>query len=45
MLAEEERLPRIEDVTLGRAKLISDKNRYIIALAIEKRYLKKRVGK
>jgi len=29
MFAEEERLPRIEDATLGRTKLISDKNRYI----------------
>jgi len=37
MLAEEGRLPKIGDGTLGRAKLISDKNRYIIALTIEKR--------
>jgi len=37
MLAEEERLPKIKDAVLGRAKLISDKNRYIIALIIEQR--------
>jgi len=37
MLAEEKRLPKIKDGTLGRAKLLSDKNRYIIALIIEKR--------
>ena len=37
MLAEQGRLPRIENATLGRAKLISDKNRYIIALIIKER--------
>jgi len=37
MLVKEGLLPRIEDTTLGRVKLISDKNRYIIILIIEKR--------
>jgi len=36
MLAEQARLLRIENV-LGRAKVIRDKNRYIIALIIEER--------
>jgi len=37
MLAEKKRFPKFKDGTLGRAKLISDKNRYIIALIIGKR--------
>src|SRR5215831_6457938 len=37
ILAEEKRLPRIENATLGRAKIISDRNRYIIALIVKER--------
>ncbi|KAG5327755.1 POL5 protein, partial [Pseudoatta argentina] len=37
MLANQERLPQIENATLGRAKLISDQNRYIIALVVKER--------
>lgn len=37
MLKEQNRLPRIENATLGRARLIDDRNRYIIALIVKER--------